>query len=153
MSLLDLWLLGLEIEGYDGKTLELYHMTSENAANSIVSQQYMKPGSQGMFGPAVYFAETKEACQRKAKHKEVLLIAQVKVGKSLICREASYGLNDNIISDLGCHSVKGVGCVSSVEYAIYNSFQITQIKRVQTFPLYRQVSPRFEVTSDECRIQ
>jgi len=150
---MNIFLIEMETEGYDGKTIELYHMTSKDAADSIISQQYMKPGSQGMFGPAIYFAETKEACQRKAKHKEVLLVAQVKVGVSLICRRANYSLNDNKVSALGCHSVKGVGCVSSVEYAIYNSFQISHIKKVLTFPLYTQISPRFELTSDGCRIQ
>lgn len=143
-----------EKEGYDGKTLELYHMTSKNAADSIVSYQHMKPGSQGMFGPAIYFAETKDACLRKAKQKEVLLVAQVKVGVSLICRKANYHLNHQSVSALGCHSVKGVGCVSSVEYAIYNSIQITSIKIVSTFPLYTQISQsRLYVTSDGCRIQ
>ena len=143
----------VEVEGYDGRTLELYHMTSANAADSIVSQQYMKPGSQGMFGPAIYFAETKDACQRKARHKEVLLVAHVQVGVSLICRSANYGLDEQKVAVLGCHSVKGVGCVSSVEYAVYNSFQITNIRKVPTYPLYKQVPQRVVITSGECKIE
>ena len=135
----------IEAEGYAGKTLELYHMTSSDAADLIISQQYMKPGTQGMFGPAIYFAETQDACMRKAKHKEVLLVATVAVGRSLICRKADYSLDDNKVSSHGCHSVKGVGCVSSVEYAIYRPSQIYNIKIVSTHPLCAQVSLTHQV--------
>jgi len=145
--------LGIETEGYEGKILKLYHMTSTRAADSIVSQQYMMPGSKGMFGPAIYFAKTKKSCQRKARHTEVLLIAKVEVGKSLICRKAAYYLNLDTISALGCHSAKGVGCVSTVEYAIYHPIQITRIKIVPTFPFYKHISFRIKNKFDGCGIQ
>ncbi len=142
-----------EKEGYDGRTLELYHMTSSTGAGSIVTQKYMKPGSQGMFGPAIYFAETREACQKKAKYQDALLIAKVKVGVSLICRRADYNLNYQTVSSLGCHSVKGVDCVTSVEYAIYNSVQIIEIKIAPFFPLYITLPGGAEIRAEGCDIQ
>lgn len=63
------------------RTTILVHITDFNAADSILSSGVMRCSKQGMLGPGVYFAENKEAANKKAHRKGAIVISAVNLGK------------------------------------------------------------------------
>jgi hypothetical protein len=45
-----------------------YHCTNHCAAAQIYAQGAMRPGSSGLFGPGIYFAESPDSARYKAAH-------------------------------------------------------------------------------------
>lgn len=84
-----------------------------------------------MFGPGMYFAETEQICQYKARKKGTCIKANVFLGKSLILTKATPNMcYATLRENYKCDSVKGDKCVSNPEYVVYNSFQIRDIEIV-----------------------
>ena len=73
------------------KMMTLYHVTDEKSADIIFKQRKMMPGTTGMFGGGIYFAETVRDAQYKAKHQGVLITARVHVGKEHVVNDAKAG--------------------------------------------------------------
>ena len=116
-----------EVEGYKGRIVHLFHVTSAEAAKLIVNSLMMIPGSKGLFGAGIYFAETYEIAEtRKALHHGACIEADVMLGFSLVCRQKMYDMNyETLRKTYGCHSVKGdKGAVNFVEYVVYQWTQV-----------------------------
>lgn len=115
-----------ETEGWEDRTISLFHVTSSEAAQSIVDSGKMLRGKTGLFGGGIYFAETVEIANKKAHFTGATIKAEVFLGFSLICRKSDYDMNFNkLIKHYGCNSVKGMGCVSWPEYVVYNWSQVS----------------------------
>ena len=109
----------------------LYHQTSPQIAQLILSTQQMKPGSQGLAGGGIYFATTKELTGHKALQKGVILEARVQLGRILTLE--SHGDPSMSLAKL-----KGKGfdstCIarpvqSGHEYVVYDPAQVLEIRK------------------------
>lgn len=113
------------ISGYKGLLLILYHITDANSARAIEASQMMKPGSSGMLGGGIYFADTKEAAQKKAQRHGVVLKCLVKVGKIMVLKQdRNTHITHNDLKALGVNSIKGVEYRSGSEYVVYKPSQV-----------------------------
>lgn len=72
------------IEGFTDRKIFLYHVTSEDSANSIWKLRAMIPGSSGYFGAGIYFGENEQESLAKAHYKGATIVCEVKVGKTLV---------------------------------------------------------------------
>ena len=63
------------------KTTTLYHQTSRENANQILKSDIMKPGTRGLAGGGIYFAETPNDTNGKAHRRGVILQCEVKLGR------------------------------------------------------------------------
>ena len=59
----------------------LYHQTSPEAARQILTTKTMRPGTSGIAGGAIYFAEKAEDTHHKAHHTGVILRVKVGLGR------------------------------------------------------------------------
>ena len=117
---------GYDLEGHRGRRWTLFHMTDEDAARSIARSQTFKPGTSGMFGAGIYFAQSPEDCKGKAHKVGAVLRAKVALGRSLVCKSAERHLDARTLAEYGCQSVKGTApAVSRDEYAVFDSEQVS----------------------------
>jgi hypothetical protein len=122
---------GYDVEGYPGRTRTLFHMTDEDAARLISRSQTFRPGTSGMFGAGIYFAQSPEDCKGKAHKVGAVLRAEVSLGRSLVCKSAQRHLDARTLEGYSCQSVKGVApAVSRDEFAVFDSEQVRDIKVV-----------------------
>jgi co-chaperonin GroES (HSP10) len=105
----------------------LYHQTSFESAFHILKTQEFKRGSNGLAGPGIYFATKPENTNHKARHKGVILKANVCLGKSLVINK--NGQNIDPIEDL---YMKGYASAeiprNGTEYVVYETRQILSIE-------------------------
>jgi hypothetical protein len=108
----------------------VYHCTSRPAAQAIQAQKVMRPGRSGLFGPAIYFADTQQAARHKCGHHDssgpqydVVIPATVNFGKALVLQGTCWkSMNAAKLAQYGCHCVKGRSHVGADwEYVIYHS--------------------------------
>ena len=116
---------GYDLEGHRGRRWTLFHMTDEDAARSIARSQTFRPGTSGMFGAGIYFAQSESDCKGKAHKVGAVLRAKVALGRSLVCKSAQTRLDARTLAGYGCHSVKGTApAVSRDEYAVFDPEQV-----------------------------
>ena len=114
-----------EVSGGKDRIVRLVHITDPEAARAIVDSMQMRPGSKGMFGAGIYFAESVKVAGFKALHKGAVIHADVLLGYSLVCRQANHGLTYEYVHDqCGCNSVEGWGKVYP-EYVVYRWNQVS----------------------------
>lgn len=117
--------LGNEYEGYEGRIERLFHATSPESAEMIISEGKMLRGTTGLFGGGIYFAESEGIAIHKAHFNGAIIDAFVNIGRSLICRQSRPGMTYSALTGgYNCSSVKGVGCVTNPEYVVYNWAQV-----------------------------
>jgi hypothetical protein len=108
-------------------TCILYHMTDATAARSIVSTQTFRPGTSGLAGGGIYFAETPEDTKHKARSQGPILQAKVNLGKQ---KNLSYhgdpSLTHEQLKQEGYDSVKIPR--NGTEHVVYSSDQVTEIQ-------------------------
>ena len=109
--------------------LELYHETSEEAAERILSSQRMLRGQGGLAGGGIYFAESPAEARRKANQRGAMLKATVRVGRMKVVQRQGSTTFTQLVSE-GYDSVKILGRDSGTEYVVYNCAQVTNIRRV-----------------------
>lgn len=127
-------------EGFPGRVVRMYHGTSPDCAQAIISNGRILRGSKGMLGPAIYFADTVEVAEHKSERNGALIDAFVYLGVSLIVRRARYHMTYTAVKTVyHCDSVKAEDVVSRPEYAVYNWAQVC-IREIQ-------VNGRVEYTS------
>ena len=104
----------------------LYHATSREAAESIMKEKRFRPGSSGMFGAGMYFADKKQTAKHKAAHgNDTIIVANVDMGKALIVQGPKYDLNQDQVKELGCDSVLGrSSSYAEWEYVVYDPSKI-----------------------------
>ncbi len=84
------------------------------------------PGTSGMFGAGIYFAQSESDCKGKAHKVGAVLRAKVALGRSLVCKSAQTRLDARTLAAYGCQSVKGTApAVSRDEYAVFDPEQVT----------------------------
>ena len=111
--------------------LVLIHQTDLACAEQIIRTQTMRPGSAGLFGPGIYFANTIEAAKRKAHKKGVFLIAEVYLGKTKSISRADVdagNFNLAAIKQQGYTAIIGYRLQSGREIIVFNSNQVKNIK-------------------------
>eukprot|EP00932_Pfiesteria_piscicida_P005760 SRR837773.15673.p2 GENE.SRR837773.15673~~SRR837773.15673.p2 ORF type:complete len:147 (-),score=58.22 SRR837773.15673:20-403(-) len=67
--------------------MELFHSTSQEAGAKIQATKRMRPGVDGVLGRGIYFAETQQACEKKALHHGAMVRCRVDLGKCLFVSE------------------------------------------------------------------
>jgi hypothetical protein len=103
----------------------LYHATSTAAAQEIRETGKMVPGACGMFGGAIYFADSIEAALHKARFKEWIVEANVDMGKALIVEAPDRNLDLVAVREVGCDSVKGRSSPGAAwEYVVFESDRV-----------------------------
>ena len=118
---------------------KLYHCTSEQNCQSIERNGF-RPGSHGIVGGGIYFAETPADAVRKAHNSGVVLKCRVKLGKVLdVGRSGNSSLNLNAIKEQGCDSVRVPR--SGTEYCVYEPSRIRVVDRCKGHPLVRLQRP------------
>ena len=117
-------------EGQPGRTLVLYHQTSEQYATLILEAQQMRRGLGGSLGAAIYFAKDPQHTHYKAHAHGVILQASVMVGKSLIVtsKDVFKDYTHFQLKKMGCDSILGECFPTGPEYVVYNWGQVNDIK-------------------------
>ena len=114
------------------KRMVLIHQTDLECANKIIETQLMIPGTTGLFGGGIYFANTIEAAALKAHKKGVFLCAEVNLGKTIsISRDNIPGnLNIAALKAQGYTAITGYRMQSGREIIVFDSKQVSNIKYV-----------------------
>jgi hypothetical protein len=117
-------------------TMRLYHSTSHEAAASIYAEQRMRAGRCGMFGAAIYFADSKEHARRKSRGGiDVIITADVDLGRTLVLASPNHAMTLAKLNALGYNSIKGRTGPSGVsDYVVFESSRITLISMEGTLP-------------------
>jgi preprotein translocase subunit SecA/ankyrin repeat protein len=106
-----------------------YHATSRTAALSIYRSGVMLPGSVGMFGGGIYFADSAQLAQSKSRFgrsgNAIIIIADVDFGQALVLIGPDLGMTWQRCSACGALSVKGCsGFEHPWEFIVYRSSQV-----------------------------
>jgi hypothetical protein len=108
---------------------KLYHCTSEQNAQSIERGGF-RPGSHGIAGGGIYFAETPADALRKAHNHGAVLKCRVKLGKVLdVAHEGDSSLTLSEVKRLGCDSVRIPRF--GAEYCVYEPSRAKVVGRNQ----------------------
>ena len=109
--------------------LILFHATSEEIARKIMEEHSFKPGSKGMFGAGMYFADNRKAAMHKTAHgKDAIVVAVVAMDIALVVEGPKYDLNESQINELGCNSVLGRSSPAAEwEYVVYDPKRVYPI--------------------------
>ena len=87
----------------------------------------MKRGSDGFAGGGIYFADSKEATDRKAHSRGTYLQATVNLGRAKVINDRA-NVSYTALKAQGFDSVKIVGLASGPEYVVYNWDQVADIR-------------------------
>ena len=115
--------------------IKLYHATTKEAAESIMAEKRFRPGSGGMFGAGMYFADKKKTAIHKSAHgSDAIIVANVDMGNALIVQGPKYDLSLEQITELGCDSVLGRSSSSAKwEYVVYDPSRIEPLSIITSF--------------------
>jgi hypothetical protein len=111
-------------------TVTMISQTSAVGGKGIAKSGEMRPGSKGMYGAGIYFAETPKQTIGKAivdpNETRYMVKARVAVGEERVVHHARPYLNEEILEEQGYDSVlalPGAG-LSRPERVVYNSDQV-----------------------------
>jgi len=104
----------------------LYHTTSADCAEKILAGKRMYRGSQGCVGGGIYFADSIDASQRKARASGVTLKASVDLGQSLVVSSLSTQYTFTDLQSQGYDSIT-LTCLNGKEYIVFNCSQVRDI--------------------------
>lgn len=113
--------------------LSLIHQTDQECAEKIISTQTMLPGSKGLYGAGIYFANTIEASDLKAHRHGVYLIADVYIGryKEVTKNEAlSKNFDAQKIQDNGYTCIFGYQMPTGREIIVFDPERVRNIKYI-----------------------
>ena len=116
----------VENDSFDERIL--FHQTSPEAAASILSSQCMRPGTSGLAGGAIYFADSANDTHHKAQRGHgVILRCRVRLGRIWrISESGDSSLTHSAVRAAGYDSVL-IPRVRGYEYAVYCSSQVVDI--------------------------
>jgi hypothetical protein len=112
------------------------HATNLEAGKNIFREGRMRPGTGGMWGPGIYFADSIQAARHKSRHgNEVVVMVTADFGTALVADCALSNTTPISLTNTGCQSVMGRGNPSSDwEYVLFDSSRITLVKMIDQFP-------------------
>lgn len=79
------------VHGQNNDIMILYHVTNPENGQKIKQSNRMQRSKQGVFGGGIYFAETAQDANYKAKHRGILVTCRVYVGKCLEVNNTNAG--------------------------------------------------------------
>ncbi len=112
-----------------GRKIIVKHLTNFQTGQSILNSKLIKPEETGLFGPGIYFTESKDELFKKTKGGDnFLIIAQINLGKSMIIKDVYNdpnkkdfsSINNELLNKLGFNSVIAK-TNSGNEYVAYKS--------------------------------
>jgi hypothetical protein len=129
-----IFLMAARVQRQQLGTMRLYHATSNIAGSMIVLDGWMRAGESGMFGAAVYFADSERAARYKTRHGcDFIIIADVDMGCALVLETPANHLTLSIARTHGCDTVKGRSRASAAwEYAVFEPYRITLVSSPST---------------------
>mmetsp|Transcript_30826 Transcript_30826/g.98279 ORF Transcript_30826/g.98279 Transcript_30826/m.98279 type:complete len:490 (+) Transcript_30826:77-1546(+) len=113
----------------------LMHRTSPAAGRSILASRHMRPGREGTLGAGIYFAETAEACAKKAQiygsKAYALVTASVDLGRCRVVKHGELewrmvrdcGFKQSDLEELGFSSV-GTNFHGGWEYCVFDPARV-----------------------------
>jgi len=117
---------------------KLFHFTKRETAELILKTKTFKPGSSGLFGAGMYFAESIEIAQHKVNPSVVsqneinagaTVKALVDMGTALIIEGPRCDLTGDEVHSLGCDTVLArSSSKADWEYVVYDPKRITPIR-------------------------
>lgn len=116
-----------------GDVYTLFHQTDLTSAEQIILTQTMRPGTSGLFGPGIYFANTIEATDHKCRRTGVYLIADVDLGKIIKITKkqvTSHQIDPSKIPSQGYDSIEGRRLKTGREYVVFDPNRVKNIKFV-----------------------
>ena len=129
--------------------ITLYHQTSQSAANAIISSQKMVCGTTGLAGGGIYFALSADDTNHKAKHKGVILQADVYLGNSKKIQSNGEQINVLELYQSGYASI--LIPRNGSEYVVYNSLQVKNIKLYQENTTYQPIKKSSKKSSKKSK--
>lgn len=113
---------------------KVYHATCTDSAKQIISDNYLKKGTNGMFGSGIYFALNPTIAKSKVKHahhsSDAFIECMVDFGDSLILDEPDHDITLEMINNYGCQSILGRSQVGHKwEFVVFESSR-TKPKRM-----------------------
>ena len=131
---------------YKGK-IQSFHLTNNEAAESIMRSHKFRKSATGMLRSLIYFAGSPKDCERKAQgvaswREGAVLQAQVDLGYSLVVRQCNMpvtaneflgisswsNLTEDVLKKAGCNSVYDAApLVSRDEWAVPSNKQISNL--------------------------
>lgn len=113
----------------------VYHATTRESVESILNDQFLKPGSNGMFGPGIYFAATPFISKMKCTHIhrsiDAYILCEVDFGNALILEKPDTSLTLDSVKQHWCNSIVGRSEVGkNWELVVYESKRVTLIKLI-----------------------
>lgn len=149
-------------EYHNLRTSILCHETNVDAAKSIINSGYMKPSHGGYIGPGVYFAESKEACQRKAHRHGCFILSAVNLGRLYEIYLSDHSLTPKEVRDKGYDSVRGyksrapegIAFNTGTEYCVFDPKRITPLfaqieENKKVYYLFRTNTPQKVIRIDD----
>ena len=108
--------------------MTLYHHTSRENANNILSSGTMLKGSAGLASGGIYFAWSPEESECKAYWHGFILQCTIAVGSIKSLGSSPPDFTFSGLRRDGYDSVKITGRSSGDEYVVYNSDQVLSIR-------------------------
>jgi hypothetical protein len=120
----------------------LYHATSGAAGEAILQSRQMHPGKEGLFGGAIYFADSPESARIKSRADgtsvphSIVIVADVDLGVAVVFEGGRSDMNiAKLRNDYNCNSVKGrASPTSKWEFIVYDPSVITVVALILADP-------------------
>jgi hypothetical protein len=105
----------------------VYHSTTQSGFEGIISDAQMHPGSTGMFGSAMYFADTEADARHKSRYGgNIVVKATVNFGIALVLEAPLNSMTEAQLRAQGYDSIKGRSSPSTAwEYVVFDPTRIS----------------------------
>jgi len=105
----------------------VYHQTDDESAQAILRSKRFNRGSSGIAGPGIYFAETPEATQNKARKRGHILRCTILLGNML--ELGAQGDSTLSIEKMRARGYDSASVARELkEYVVYGSDQIIDVR-------------------------
>jgi hypothetical protein len=117
---------------------EVFHATNFAAGLGILATGGLQPGSRGLYGAGIYFAESSQFAMDKARYdgaaRGAIVVFKVLAdfGRALEIEGACSDMTGERVKERGCQSVKGRSWVGAQwEFVLYDPKRIKKIVKVE----------------------
>jgi hypothetical protein len=119
--------------------VRLYHATSSESGALIYTEGWMKAGQSGMFGGAIYFADSEDSARYKAHHgADVMITALVNMGWALVLQSPANTMTLATVRSHGCDTIRGRSNTQARwEYVVFEASRITLLSVDGKLPFLR----------------
>jgi hypothetical protein len=114
-------------------TKRVYHATNRAGLLKVLRGKDMKPRTEGLFGPGIYFAATPESAVHQGllddEAHATLVTADVNFGRALVVEGAHRDLNRDEVNARGADSVKGRSSSrANWQYVVYEPTRVNLVQ-------------------------